>query len=135
MVDEPSQPASGGELKVLLKADLGPEVDEAAAAALLQSLRRQILGLDVDGADFVPLPPGPAGAKGAGVDWQALLLTLSGAGGVLTSVLATVQTWLSHDEHRTMTIEIGGDKLTVSGVSSADQKRLIDSWVKRQRKE
>jgi hypothetical protein len=125
----------GGELQLLLQADLGPDVDDLAAAELLRGLRRELLRLDVDGADFVPLAAGPAGAKGAGVDWKSLLLTLAGTGGVLSGVLATVQAWLSHGEHRSMTIEIGGDKLTVSGISSAEQKQLINAWIRRQRKE
>ena len=121
----------GTELQVLLQAELGPDVDETAAAMLVQNLRREILRLDVDGADFVPLAASPAGAKGAGLDWSRLLLTLSSTGGVLTTLIASVQSWASHDEQRTVTMEIRGDKLTVTGISSADQKRLVDAWIRR----
>jgi hypothetical protein len=67
-----------------------------------------------------------------------LLVTLAtsaaaGAGGVLPTLINTVQSWLSRrHENRSITLEIQGDKLEVSSVSSEEQRRLIDTWINSQ---
>jgi hypothetical protein len=125
-------PAS--DLRLLLTLHPGPDTDAAETAELARRLRREILDLDVEQAEFQPSQDTAAGAKGAGLDWTHLLLTLSNPGGALTSVIAAVQSWLGRggDQHRSVTVEIGGDKLTVTGMTSEDQKRVITAWLKRQ---
>jgi hypothetical protein len=61
----------------------------------------------------------------------ALLISLVAPGGVLTSVINKIQEWLSLHNNCSVTIEIGGDKLQVTGISSVEQKRLIDTWLAR----
>ena len=57
----------------------------------------------------------------------------AGSGGVLPTLINGVQSWLSrHRENRSITIEMGGDKLEVAGISSEEQRRLIDAWLNRQ---
>ena len=124
---------SGGSLQVLLKVDTGPEADDSMAAGIVRNLRQHILQLEVDDVEFVPRAGTPAGAKGAGFESTQLLVSIASVGGMLTKLIATLQSWLSYDQHRSVALEIAGDKLTIQGISSAEQKRLVDAWLRRHR--
>jgi len=101
---------------------------------LTRTLQQDLLETDVERVEQVRAAASKPGAKGDPITLGALLVTLSASGGVLTTFITAVQSWLSHHEEKSVTLEIGGDKLTMTGVSSADQKRLIDQWLKRQGK-
>jgi hypothetical protein len=58
-------------------------------------------------------------------------LVVSAAGIVIPAVVSTVQSWLKRNEGRSVTLEIGTDKLQVAGVSSKQQDELIKSFVSR----
>jgi hypothetical protein len=76
----------------------------------------------------------PVGAKaGAPPDLNTILLTLAGAGGVLTTIIGVLQSWLTRHEKRSVTLEIDGDKIEITGISSEEQKRLADAWIRRHR--
>jgi hypothetical protein len=122
-------------LAVQLELSFEPDLDPEEEATLARRLRQTLSGLDVDGVDFAPLPTAAAGAKGMALDWTQLLLTLSASGGVLTSVIAALRPWLTGDQRRSVTATIGKDKLTVTGISPAEQHRLITAWLKRHEKE
>ena len=125
--------SNGDILKVLLKVDAGPEADDSMAAAIVHRLRQDLLRLDVEDVELVPRTETPAGAKGADFDWTKLLVSVGSAGGILAKLMATLQSWLSYDQRRSVTLEIAGDKLAIQGVSSAEQKRLVDAWLRRHR--
>ena len=65
------------------------------------------------------------------VTWGALLVALTASGGVLTTLVNTLQSWLTRHERRSVTLEIDGDRLEVTGISSQEQQRLIDTWLSR----
>ncbi len=72
------------------------------------------------------------GAKGAGVDWGSLLVTLSAAGGVVTSVIAVVQDWLArHSAAQTIKITIDDDTIELGRASVQEREELISTWVRR----
>ena len=50
---------------------------------------------------------------------------------VLSSVIDAVRSWLGRNRARGVKLTLDGDTLEVSGVSSAEQDRLIDLWVAR----
>ena len=78
-------------------------------------------------------PRTPANTKaGDVIEWGKLLLTLV-SGGAITALFGTLQAWLTRDDRRCVTLEINGDKLQVTGISSAEQKQLIDAWLNRHR--
>ncbi len=122
-------------LDLQIELNLEPDLDAEEAAAATRRLRDTLLNLDVERVAFPPLGTEAAGAKGAGLDWTQLLLTLSASGGVLTSVIAALRVWLSGDQKRSVTATIGKDKLRVTGLSSEEQHRLITAWLKRHEKE
>lgn len=74
----------------------------------------------------------PAGSKSAaGIDWSQLMLTLAASGGVLTTLIGVIQARLNRD--RKAVLVIGNDKLELSGLDGADQRRVIEGWIERHR--
>ncbi len=118
---------------LMLRLDAGPDVDDEELAELTRQLREELLELDVEAVDLVHAGELPEKAKGGGdpVAWGALLVALAASGGVLTTLINTLQAWLTRSERRSVILEIGGDKLEVTGVSSEEQQRLINTWLSR----
>jgi|RhiMetdeSRZDD1v2_1073273.scaffolds.fasta_scaffold92745_5 hypothetical protein len=72
--------------------------------------------------------------KGAGsmLDWNAIIITLAASGGVLASLINILNT--KSGKEKSITLEINGDKLTLTGVTAEQQKILIEEWIKRHHK-
>ncbi len=118
-------------MQLLIKIEPDPDADDQERVELTRNLRKQLLSLDaVESAEPPPASVVP-GTKSGGVDWQALMVTLASSGGILTPITGAIQSWLTRQDRSTVTLEIGGDKLTVTGASSESQKRLVDDWIKR----
>ena len=88
--------------------------------------------LDVEKVEVAKSGNAPEGTKGVPdvPAWGSLLVTLVTSSGVIPSLIGTVQSWLKRDEGRSVTLEIGGDKLQVTGISSDEQRELINTWLK-----
>lgn len=115
-----------------LKINSLPEDDEMHLEELTHRLRTELEELDVEKVEVAKSGKAPEGTK-SGVDipaWGSLLVTLATSSGVIPSLVGTVQSWLKRDEGRSITLEIGGDKLQVTGISSEQQRRLINTWLK-----
>ena len=75
----------------------------------------------------------PKGSK-AGAEVIALgsLLVTLGTAAVSTAIpnlSNALQSWLTRHERHKISLEIGGDKLEVTGISDNEQHRLIDAWI------
>jgi len=124
-----------GTMQLTLK--ISPQADEDAAdlTRLTRQLRAELTELDVDSVE--PLGDGQPQAHTKGLDlaaWGGLAIALAASGGVLTTLINTLQAWLTRHERRSVTLEIAGDKLQVTGLSSQEQSRLIETWVGRHTK-
>jgi|ERR1051325_94465 hypothetical protein len=99
---------------------------------LTHQLHEDLSELDVEKVDLIRKADAPAGTKaGDIITWGSLLVTL--ATGLLPSVINNLQSWLGRHEGHSITVEVGGDKLTISGeTSDEERKRLIDAWLLRQ---
>ena len=118
--------------QLMLNLDAGPETDAEELAELTRQLREDLMELSVEAVDLVRAGKAPEGAKaGDPVAWGTLLVTLAASGGVLTTLISALQSWLTRHERRSVTLEIGGDKLEMTGISSEGQQRLIDAWISR----
>lgn len=118
-------------VRVELRAD--PELDAQDRERLTLGLRTELNELDVDSVHPAEDGTAPAGAKGAdAVTIGALLVALSAPGGVFTSVIATLQSWLDRqaDAHR-ITVTIDGDTLDLGRAAAADQRAVVDAFVRR----
>jgi len=103
-----------------------PDDDLMRLEQLTHRLRGELRELDVEKVDLINSGKTPEGAR-AGPDvpaWGSLLVTL--AAPVLPALVNGIQSWLKPD--RSVTLELNGDKLEVTGISSAEQRELIKTW-------
>ncbi len=121
--------------QVILNIDAGQEDDPEEIERFTQQLREDLTELDVEAVDLVRAGETPAKAKvGDPIIWGTLLLTLAASGGVITTVINVLQSWLTRQERRSISLEIDGDKLEIKGISSKEQQRLINEWRSRHTK-
>jgi hypothetical protein len=111
----------------------GPDDDAEQVAEATLGLRRELLDLDVDA---VELPPGgdpPPGTRAVELAALGALVVTVTQSGLLTPVVAAVQSWLagSQQQQRSVKLQLDGDVLELTGVSSTDQQRLVDEWLRR----
>lgn len=75
----------------------------------------------------------PKGSKAGGdmVTLGSMLVTLgaSAASTIIPNLASTLQSWVTRNERHKISLEIGGDKLEVTGISGKEQQRLIDTWI------
>jgi hypothetical protein len=122
--------AGPGELSVELQA--GPDTDAEEIAQLVGRLRAELLDLDVDAVQRPVRMEAPEDSKGAGLlAVSELVVGLVASPEVLVSIIGGVRSWLGRNRARSVKLTLDGDALEVSGVSSAEQDRLIDLWVSR----
>jgi hypothetical protein len=101
------------------------EIDQATAR-----LRRELLELDVDRVEGVAAGEAPVGARAAEVlALGGLIVTLARNAQTITSVVRAVQSWVGRDRDRSIKLELDGDSLEVTGISSTEQERLIMAWI------
>lgn len=109
----------------------GSDADAEEVAEAILQLRRELLGLDV-GAVQVPragnAPPGTRAVELAALG--ALVVSIAKPE-VLADVVAAVRSWLSRSQHRSIKLVLDGDVLELSGVTSDEQRRLTDEWLRR----
>jgi hypothetical protein len=109
---------------------VGPDCDGEEVDTATRQLRREFLDLDVAVVDLPgvgELPPGTRAAAPAALGALAVTVTQS----LLTSVLAVVRSWLASSQQRSIKLELGGDVLELTGLSSDEQRRLTDEWLRR----
>ena len=113
--------------------DAGPDSDAEELAELAQRLRGQLLELDVEAVEPATGGEAPAGAKG--VELLAiggLVVQFAMKSEILKSVVDATAAWLGRQQGgRSVKLTLDGDTLEVTGVSSAEQRRLVDLWVAR----
>jgi anthranilate phosphoribosyltransferase len=108
------------------------DADVEEIAELTRQLRRGLLELDVDAVEPVPGGQAPPGAKaGEALALGGLMVSLVNASGVLASVVAAIQSWVVGHGPRSVKLELDGDVLEVSGISSRRQNQLIKVWLDR----
>jgi hypothetical protein len=103
--------------------------DQEELAQLGQRLRRDIQQLDVDEVEFVREGAAPAGAKGDPLTMASLAVTVAPV--VLKSLFDLLQNWMSRHNSTTVTIEMGSDKLTMTGTPSKEQLAVIQSVLQK----
>ena len=122
--------AAQGELSVELQA--GPDTDAEELAQLADRLRAELLDLDVDAVQQPVRGEAPEDSKGAAlVAAGELVVRLVASPEVLVLIIGGVRSWLRRSRVRSVKLTLDGDALEVTGVSSAEQERLVDLWVTR----
>jgi hypothetical protein len=100
-----------------------------------QNLHDELNELDViEKVDLITKGEAPDGSK-SGVEMVvgSLLATLATSAGsaLIPGIVNTLKSWLTRHEKRKITLEIGGDKLEVTGISDNEQQKLINAWLSR----
>ena len=119
-------------LSLRLRIDGEADADAQALDEAAARLREQLLELDVRAVEPLRSGEAPPGTRAAeAIVLGSLLVTMARSPEVLKRLVGGVQDWLTRDRSRAVELQIGGDTLKVSGVSSAEQRRLIDLFVER----
>ncbi len=113
-------------LSVKITAQVAPEETDELARQLCYELNE----LDKLSAELAQDSNLPQGAKGLPVDIGTVLVKVAEVGGI-TGLLAILGSWLSRDERRTIVLQIGNNKLEVTGISKEEQANLI-RWFQTQ---
>lgn len=127
---------SGNNIQLIVTLDATPDTDAEDLERLTRQLRDELSELDVQ-ADLMTSGSAPANTKaGDVIEWGTLLLTLAASGGVITALINAIQAWLTNrNQPATITIEIGGDKLQITGNPSPEQQQLVKAFWQRHRPE
>jgi hypothetical protein len=115
---------------LLIRLGAGADADSEELDELAHQLRDDLNQLDEVSAELATGGELPKGAKGEPLTIGAILVKIAKAGGI-TGLLAVLGSWLSRDERRTVTLQIGENKLEVTGISKVEQARLIE-WFQTQ---
>jgi hypothetical protein len=110
----------------------GTDHDAEELAELAQGLRSELLQLDVDAVALARDGGAPDGAKGIELfAFGGLVVHLGLSSTVLSAVVETTVAWLGRRRTRSVKLTLDDDTLEVTGISSAEQSRLIEQWVAR----
>ncbi len=119
-----------GELTVEVESTADTDAEELAQ--LTTRLRDELLDLDVD-AVYTP-SGGEAPDSSKGLDLLAageLVVQFVLRQDLLQSIIDGVRSWLGRQHARSIKLTLDGDSLELTGVSSAEQDRLVELWVVR----
>ena len=119
-------------LRVELRLEAEAGTDEQEIDDSTRRLRSELLELDVTSVDRIHAGPAPAGARALDVmAVGALAVSMLRSPDVLKAVIGGVQGWLAARHSGSVEMKLGDDTIKVSGLSSAEQDRLIDLFVAR----
>jgi hypothetical protein len=97
-----------------------------------RQLRAEVKELDIENISFGASGAAPDGAKGDPVAWTELLVTLGASGGVLPTLIAAIQDWLSrHRGGSRIVVTIDGDTVELDRASQQERRELVAAFVQR----
>ena len=110
---------------------VGPDGDAEEVAQATLQLRRELLDLDVDAVGVPGTTEPPPGSRAVDVAALGALAVSLTDSQLLAAVVAAVRSWLAGSSRRSIKLQLGGDALELTGVSSKQQRRLTDEWLAR----
>ncbi|AZQ32847.1 hypothetical protein EJ357_04800 [Streptomyces cyaneochromogenes] len=109
---------------------LGHQEAAATQPWQLEALREDLLAFDVDRVGPMEAGAAPPNSRSGLVEaLGALAVALQPSLPLLEGVVAVVRDWMARTGSRTVVLEIDGHRLELTGVDSADQRRLADEWL------
>lgn len=118
--------------QISLHVDAGADADPEEIDDLTAELRERLLELDVETVEPRRGGEAPAGTRAGDVlTIGGLIVTLVTSPELLKGTIGTVQSWLSARSGKTVELEINGQKIKLTGITSEEQRRLIDLFVER----
>lgn len=116
-------------LGIQVAVESGADAEEVAEATL--QLRRELLDLDVESVEIPRTGDPPPGSRAVDLAALGTLVVTVAQSQLLGSVVAAVGSWLAGSRQRSIKLELGGDVLELTGVSSDEQRRLTNEWLRR----
>jgi Effector Associated Constant Component 1 len=113
--------------EVLLQVSGYPDSDDEERADLAWRLREEIRDHGIDDVSHPTVRP-PPGSKGGALEWAQLVVSMAGT---LPPLVMAIQGWLGRHPSAEVTVEIGGDRLTLDQASPADRQRLLEAFLAR----
>ena len=108
---------------------LGSEPDLESLDRITSILQQELRELPVDSVERL-LGEGPPSTRGDALTVGALAVRILKNAAALRALVNTVRSWLQRRD-RTATLEIDGDKLALTGISSETEERLVTAWIER----
>ena len=105
---------------------------DAELDAETRRLRKALLELDVKDVRL-PEVVVPSGTKGTGTDIGAMVISLGGSAvltALVTGVCQVLRTWVTRDKDRRVVIEVGDNKLELTGGNAEQHARAIEAFKK-----
>jgi hypothetical protein len=114
------------EVAVRLVPEDADDLDDVVV--LSARLRTELRDADLAVVEPMTAPGAPEHAKGleALVGWLAVRLSIDR----LRALIGATQEWASRNK-RTVEVSYGGDVLKLTGVTVAQQEKIIDDWIAR----
>jgi hypothetical protein len=110
---------------------VGPDADAEEVAEATLRLRRELLDLDIGSVEPARAGEPPPGTRAVEVAALGALVMTVAQSPLLTPVVAAVRSWLAGSQQRSIKLEFDGDLLELTGLSSKEQQRLADEWLRR----
>jgi hypothetical protein len=114
-----------------IQVEVGPDEDAEQVAEATLQLRRELLDLDVEAVELPRVGEPPPGTRAVELAALGALVVTAAKSQLLGPVVAAVRAWLAGAPQRSIKLELGGDVLELTGVSSKEQRRLTDEWLRR----
>ncbi len=111
---------------------LDSTADDQELDELTESLRQDLLELDVDSVSRPTLGTAPDGSKGLDVSAVgALLVALKSSVELATQVVSAVRSWMHRTKGSTQTLKLtmNGQTLELSAATADQQQQLVDAFV------
>jgi len=110
---------------------VGPDADAEEVAEATLQLRRELLDLDVEAVELPRAGEAPPGTRAVELAALGALVVTVGQSPLLGPVVAAIRSWLASAPQRSIKLELEGDALELTGLSSKEQRRLVDEWLRR----
>jgi hypothetical protein len=114
-----------------LQVAVGPDGDAEEVAQAALRLRRELLDLDVGAVNALGAGEPPPGSRAVDVATLGAMVVNLADSQMLSAVITAVRSWLAGSPRRSVKLQLGGDSLELTGVSSTEQRRLTDEWLAR----
>jgi len=109
-------------IQIALNINAEPDTDTEELMELTLRLRQELLELDLESVELVTEEEIPQGSKVVEpVSWGTIAVNLVAAGGVITTFINVIQSWVTRNERQSITLKMGGDKLQITGISAKQQ--------------
>ena len=133
MSSSDGEAGAGDIVNLLLVLEPDPELDPEACERLTRQLCSELAELDVESVGLAAGGTVPDGAKGTDpVTLGAVIVALSASGGVFTGLIDTLRDWLGrHAGRHRISVTIDGDTIELERASAAQQRELVDAYVRR----